>query len=346
MTRSETDVAVAGKGTYRFPQPIGVHASATVVGKMEAEGPFGSAFDRVMPDDLFGERTWEQAERKCLLSAAELALQKAGLKAADVDLCLAGDLLDQLTTSNFAARNLQVPFLGVFAACATSGATLALGAIFLATGLAEWVLVATASHHLTAERQYRYPVELGNQRKPTQHWTATGGAAFVLGRAEAGLPRLTAVTIGRVVDLGQRDVNDMGSAMAPAAADTIRRHLQHMREQVEDYDVILTGDLGGFGSELLVELLRQDGVEIEGRQQDCGLMLYDRTRQDVHAGGSGTVCSALILAAPIYQRLADRRLRRVLFVPTGSLHSVTTYQQGETIPTIAHAVVLEAGDLP
>jgi stage V sporulation protein AD len=332
------------RGSFRFHRPVPVVATGTVAGRLEAEGPLGDSFDLTVADPLWGERTWERAEVKFLVKAAEIALDKAGLAPDDIDVLVAGDLLDQTTTSNFAARALGVPFLGVYNACATSAEALLVAAALVDGGLVERALVATASHHLAAERQYRYPVELGVQRKPYQQWTATGGAAFVLdGAADGGAPVLTAATVGRVRDMGLKDPNNMGAAMAPAAADTLVRHLAAGGERPEDYDVILTGDLGVVGSRLLPELLAEAGVVLSGRHQDAGLLLYDRTRQDVHAGGSGTVCSALVLGGVMWRRLATGEMARLLFLPTGSLHSVTSFQQGESIPCTAHAVVLEGG---
>jgi stage V sporulation protein AD len=330
------------RGTVRFPQPLPITATATVCGRMEAEGPLAECFDVRVPDELWGEKTWERAEVKMFREAVRLALAKGSCTPEEVDFLVGGDLLDQLATANFAARSFPLAFLGLFSACATSGESLIVAALLLAARAAERVVAATASHNLTAERQYRYPVELGNQRRLTQQWTATGAAAFLVGGQVSGqAPAIRAATVGRVTDFGVKDVNNMGAAMAPAAADTIVRHLEATGDALEDYDLILTGDLGVVGSQLLGQLLAEHGLHLGAKHQDCGLLLYDRARQDVHAGGSGAACSALVLAGPFYRRLATGELRRLLFVPTGSLHSVTSFQQGESIPAIAHAVAIE-----
>ena len=318
-----------------------IASSATVVGPFEAQGPLGPLFDRVVQDDLCGEKSYERAELCLLRGAVELLLDRAEVSATDVDLLIGGDLLDQITTTNFAGRDLGVPLLGVYSACATTSESLLLGALAVTSKAASTVVCATASHHLSAERQYRFPLELAVQRAPTAQWTATGGAAFLLGRNDEGLARIVAATVGTVQDYGLKDPNNMGAAMAPAAADTILRHFRARGQASRDYDLILTGDLARAGLPLLEELLGEEGERPAHRLQDAGVLLYDPS-QDVHAGGSGAACSALVLASLVLPRLRRGELRRVLLVATGSLHSPRSYQQGETIPTVAHAVELEA----
>lgn len=329
--------------TVVLNKPPRVSAWATLAGKFESAGPLAGRFDREV-DDLHGCKTWEQAESRMLEDAVQLCLKKSGRALMDVDLLLAGDLLNQIVSANFAARQLALPFYGLFSACAVSSEGLALGAMLLDSGHFEHIMVATASHHLTAERQYRFPIEFGAQRLPTQSWTATGAIALLLTGADTDTsgPRLTALTAGIVTDLGVKDPNHMGAAMAPAAAGTIAAHITAMGQKPEDYDMVLTGDLGRAGQPLLEHLLQEDhGLVFGERLHDAGVDLYD-ARQDVHSGGSGPACSALVLAARVLPALQRGDLKRVLFVATGSLHSPTTYQQGESVPGVAHAVCLEA----
>ncbi|MBE3589688.1 MAG: stage V sporulation protein AD [Firmicutes bacterium] len=330
-----------GERTFRFPAEPRIVATGSIAGRMEAEGPLGAEFDETVSDSLLGQASWERAERELMRRAVEHAVRKAGWTLGDVDFMFGGDLLNQIVSTSFAARDLDIPAFGLFSACATLTAALTLAAMAVDGGYARRALAAVSSHHDTAERQYRFPTEFGNQRPPTAQWTATAGAAFLLA-AEGEGPRITMATPGRVVDYGLKDPFDMGSAMAPAAADTIAAHLRDTGRDPSDYDMVLTGDLAAVGTPLVRELLAQRGYDIEDVHEDCGLLLYDRERQDVHAGGSGAACSGATVAAHIWKRLAQGDLRRVLLVATGALHSPTTYQQGETIPCVAHAVVLEA----
>jgi stage V sporulation protein AD len=345
----------AGRSTILFPSAPAVRAAASVAGPLEGQGPLRGRFDQVVPDRLMGQDSWEKAERLMLERAVRLAAERGGVRLEDVDLLLAGDLLNQIITSSFAARDLDVPFLGLYSACATLTAGLALAAALVDGGHARRAAVAVASHHDSAERQYRFPTEFGNQRPPTATWTATGAAAVLVsaggeaGEDGDGAPnpggggrtvRIRSATVGRVVDMGVKDPYDMGSAMAPAAADTIRRHLEDTGRRPDDYDLIITGDLGRVGRPLCQALLEEEGYRVA--VDDCGLRLYDPKRQDVHAGGSGAACSGLVFAADVLPALREGRLRRVLLVSTGALHSTTTYQQGESIPGVAHAVCLEA----
>ncbi len=335
----ETSREIRKRGHLRLDATLA--EAATVVGPFEAQGPLGHLFDRVVQDELCGEQSYERAERCLMRGAVDLVLDRTGVSASDVDILFGGDLLDQITTTNFAGRDLGVPLVGVYSACATTSEALLLAGLAVTSGAADTVLAATASHHLSAERQYRYPLELGVQRVPTAQWTATGGAAFLLNRAERGAARLVAATVGSVQDYGLKDPSNMGAAMAPAAADTILRHLRARGQTSRDYDLILTGDLARSGLPLLEELLAEEREHPDHRLQDAGILLYAKA-QDVHAGGSGAVCSALVLASLVLPRLRSGAMRRVLLVATGSLHSPRSYQQGETIPAVAHAVEMEA----
>ncbi len=350
---SATQVALSGRGHLAFRRPPILTSWATVAGKKETTGPLGRHFDRIVRDETMGEKSYERAERKLFAAAVELLLAISGRHASDVDLLFAGDLLDQIVTANFAARDIGIPLVGVYGACSTSSEAILLAALAVASGAARRAIAATASHHLSAERQYRYPIELGVQRMPTSQWTATGAAAFLVedeaeepaatavSRGDGAALRIVAATVGRVQDYGLKDPNNMGAAMAPAAADTILRHLQGSGHSADDFDLILTGDLGRVGHPLLEELLADEHVHPRERLQDAGILLYTPD-QGVDAGGSGAACSALVMGAMALPRLRRRELRRMLLVATGSLHSPRTYQQGESIPTIAHAVELEA----
>ncbi|MDA8345822.1 MAG: stage V sporulation protein AD [Thermaerobacter sp.] len=350
---SATQIALAGRGHLAFKQPPVLTSWATVAGKKETEGPLGRHFDRIVRDETMGEKSYERAERKLFTGAVDLLLSVAGRHASDVDLLFAGDLLDQIVTANFAARDIGIPLVGVYGACSTSSEALLLSAMAVASGSVRRAIAATASHHLSAERQYRYPIELGVQRLPTAQWTATGAAAFLVedpaerespsapAKGDGATLRIVSATVGRVQDYGLKDPNNMGAAMAPAAADTILRHLQGSGRSVEDFELILTGDLGRVGHPLLEELLAEERVHPRERLQDAGILLY-RDDQKVDAGGSGAACSALVLGAMALPRLRRGEMHRMLLVATGSLHSPRTYQQGESIPTIAHAVEVEA----
>jgi len=280
------------------------------------------------------------AESKMVEEAVDLALLKAGLERSGLDFLLAGDLLNQIIAASFAARTIDVPFLGLYGACSTIAEAMALGAVLIDGGYATRVCAVSSSHHDTAERQYRFPTEFGAQRPPTAQWTVTAAGAVILGPPGAGKLQITHATIGRVVDQGIRNPFDMGAAMAPAAADTIAAHFKDTGRQPEAYDLVATGDLAAIGHPLAAELLEEQGWDLDGRFIDCGQMIYDET-QDAHAGGSGCGCSASVFAGYLARNLAEGKFKRILFVATGALHSPTTCQQGETIPCVAHAVVVE-----
>ena len=333
----------AGQHTLVFQNQPVLLSSASVVGPKEGRGPLGVQFDRIVDDPLYGQESYEQAEHVMFQEACERCLQKANVPRERVQALLGGDLLNQIMAASLAARELSVPFLGLYGACSTMAESLILGGILTDGGYASPVLCAAGSHYCTAERQYRFPLEYGNQRTPAAQWTVTGAGACLLGAEGEGAARLTHATIGTVVDLGVRDANNMGAAMAPAAAWTLREHFLDTGRGPQDYDRIITGDLGAVGSELLHELMeRQDMPLLQGRYMDCGLTIFD-PQEDVHAGGSGCGCSASVLSALILPRLRSGEWKRVLFMATGALLSPTTSQQGETIPGVAHAVVLEGG---
>ncbi len=338
MSMAATEKRV-GRATLAFANPPLVASTAAVVGPKEGQGPLAATFDQIKSDSLIGEQTWEKAESKLIQEAAQLALKKGNFEIGQVDFFVSGDLLNQIMASSFAARSLPVPYLGIYGACSTFALGLAIGSMCLDGGYGEKVLVAASSHHDSAERQFRYPTELGVQRVPTSQWTVTAAGAVVLASQGDG-PKVTHATLGRVQDLGLKDPNDMGSAMAPAAVDTILRHLEDTRRGPEDYDLIITGDLAGTGQPLAREMMRRAGVKLDEVFQDCGLWMYS-PEQKVNAGASGCGCSAAVFCGRLFQGLVSGEWKRILLVSTGCLHNPMSYQQGETLPTIAHAVCVE-----
>ncbi len=330
-----------GKRTILFDRPPVILGQAAVVGKREGEGPLGDLFDEVHDDNLIEEGSWEKAESKLQKLAVSTALKKANLRADDIDTIFAGDLLNQCIGSSFGLRELGIPFVGLYGACSTMALSLGCASQFIDSGAAKYAVAVTSSHFCAAERQYRFPLEYGGQRPPTAQWTVTGSGAIVLSDAGKG-PRVTSLTIGEIEDLGIKDANNMGAAMAPAAATTIRHYLSDTHTNPDDYDAIFTGDLGEVGTTLLYELLERDGVDLSRNHEDCGLLIYDREVQDVHAGGSGCGCSASVLCAYILKKLREGEAKKVLFCATGALLSPTSTQQGESIPSIAHLVCIEA----
>ncbi len=326
--------------TICFARPPAVTAWAAVAGKKEGEGPLAAFFDEIEPDTRAGEKTWEAAESAYQKRAFALLLRKAGLQIGQLDCLFGGDLENQCTGTAYTARGLDVPFAGVYGACSTMAESLGLAACFAAAGFAGRAAAMTSSHFCTAERQFRTPLEYGGQRTPTAQWTATCAGACLV-EADGTGPAVRAVTFGRVRDLGVRDINNMGAAMAPAAASTIAHYLQDTQTDPAQLDAVYTGDLGAVGSRLLGQLLAQQGIVLR-RHDDCGLLLYDRQTQQVKAGGSGCGCSAGVLCAHLLPALQSGRQRRVLLVSTGALMSQLTFQQGESIPGVAHLVELTA----
>jgi len=333
-----------GQQTICLPMKPAICAGAACVGPKEGEGPLGAVFDRVMEDELYGQQSFELAERQMVLDAARMAIQKARFRESDIQFFMGGDLLNQIISASFAARELAVPFIGLYGACSTMSEGLCLGSMLVDGGHADHVLCVASSHFCTAERQYRFPLEYGNQRTPTAQWTVTGAGATLLSLSPRTAPmaRITYVCMGRVVDLGVTDANNMGAAMAPAAADTLLSLFEDTRTAPTDYDLIVTGDLGQIGRNLLLKLMLEQGMPLkENACQDCGLLIYEQ-EQDTHAGGSGCGCSASVLNGYLLPRLQSGEIRRIIFMSTGALMSTTSSQQGESIPGVAHAVVLES----
>lgn len=333
-----------GKQTIEFKNKPVIIGSYSIVGPKEGKGNFGRYFNYVVKDDCFGEESYEKAEKKMLESAIVGAIEDAKIKPSDIGIILSGDLLNQIISSSYAARNFDVSFLGLFGACSTMAESLAVGSTFVDSGYFDRVACATGSHFSTAERQFRFPLELGNQRPPSSQWTVTGAGATILSKTGKG-PRITMATFGKVIDYGVNDVNDMGAAMAPSAMDTMLAHFRDTGRTPDDYDLIVTGDLGKLGSEILIDLMEAQGIKLGLNYNDCGQMYFTRN-QNTLSGGSGCGCSATVLNSFIIQKLRKGELGRVLFMPTGALMSTTASQQGETIPGVCHAIVIESDVMP
>ena len=334
-----------GKASLAFQEPVYIQSAASIVGKKEGEGPLRDCFDMVSEDPRFGTDTWENAESTLQKETAVLAIGKAGLKPSDIRMAFAGDLLAQTIASSFGIADMGIPFYGLYGACSTMSESLSIGGMLADGGFADRLICATCSYFCTAERQYRAPLELGNQRPPTAQWTVTGaGAVMVASGDSAGQAKavLTHTTCGRVIDLGITDANNMGAAMAPAAIDTLQAHFRDLRRVPQDYDLIVTGDLGALGKKIVLDQFQRVGVDLTPVYDDCGVLIYDPKRQDVHAGGSGCGCGASVLCGYLLDRLEKRELRRLLFCATGALLSPTSSWQGESIPGICHAVAITA----
>lgn len=322
-----------------FSNPSVILSSYSVVGPMEGQGPLGKTFNKVWKDNINGNTSWEVAETKMLEEAMEGAVKQSQIKKDEIDYLLAGDLLNQIISANFAARTMGIPFIGLYGACSTMALSMSVGTMLIDGGFARKVLVGVSSHHDTAERQYRLPTEQGGQRAMSAQWTVTGAGSLVLGQSGEG-PRITAATIGRIVDFGETDANNMGAAMAPAVADTVINHFQDMNRTPEDYDLIISGDLGSVGLSITQEVLKKSGLHFQNFS-DCGVLIYDKS-QDTHAGASGCGCSAVVFAGHLMEKIKSGQYKRVLLVGSGALHSPTSSLQGESIPGIGHAVVIEA----
>ena len=319
--------------------PVPVAGFAAVAGKKEGQGPL--TFDYVAPDATFGEKTWEKAESKMQRDALDRAMAKAGVSEKELELLCAGDLINQCIASAFGTRGREVSFLGLYGACSTMAEGLGLAACMIDGGFASCTAAVTSSHFCSAERQYRFPLEYGGQRTPTAQWTVTGAGAAVLKANFPHAPCITHVTFGQIVDFGIRDANNMGAAMAPAAHQTLTALFADTGTEPADYDLILTGDLAAVGKNILVDLFASDGVTLAGRYDDCGCMIFDGAAQDTHAGGSGCGCGASVLCCHVLNGMRQGQWKRVIFAGTGALMSPVSSQQGESIPSVCHAVVLE-----
>lgn len=329
-----------GQQTLKLAVPPSICASAAVVGQKEGEGPLRKYFDYISDDSYFGEKTWEKAESTMLKQCFSLCCSKAKTAPSELDFVFSGDLLNQCIGSAMAMKDAGIPYFGLYGACSTMGESLMLAAMAIDGGFANKVCAMTSSHFCSSERQFRFPLEYGGQRTPTAQWTVTGCGCVMLQGCGNG-PFVTHVTPGKIVDAGIVDANNMGSAMAPAAFETLNAHFTDTGRTPSYYDLIITGDLGAVGRDTLEELFRQEGMSLGEFYTDCGLLIYDRTAQDVHAGGSGCGCSASVFASYIMQGFTENRWSKVLFAPTGALMSPTSSQQGDSIPGICHAIAIE-----
>lgn len=329
-----------GKASLRFEHPAFVASWASVAGKKEGQGPLSGGIDVIEQDEMFGMENWEQAESAMQKQAADLALEKGNIHRREVRYLFAGDLLGQLIATSFGTVDLEIPLFGLYGACSTMGEALGLGAMCVNAGYADRVLALASSHYATAEKQFRFPLGYGNQRAQSATWTVTGCGAVVLGKNKTRVA-VTGITTGKLVDMGSKDSMNMGAAMAPAAWNTICQNFEDFGVDASYYDRIITGDLGMVGQKALLDFMKSSGYDITGKHMDCGLEIYDRGEQDVHSGGSGCGCSAVTLCARILPKLMRGEWSRVLFVPTGALLSTVSYNEGQSIPGIAHAVILE-----
>lgn len=328
-----------GRQTVRFGVSPYIISRASVVGAKEGEGPLKDTFDMVVSDDKMGQISWDLAEGAFQKTTVEIALKKANLKNDDIEYILSGDLQNQCAATHYGLRETNIPFLGLYGACSTMVESLSVGSMIVSGGYADRVICLTSSHFCSAEKQYRNPLEYGGQRTPTAQWTATASGAAILSKEGNG-PKITHITTGKIVDKGITDVSNMGAAMAPAALSTITAHFKDTGRTPDDYDLILTGDLGVTGSEILCELIQRDGYDIKSKHNDCGKMLYNIDEQDVHAGGSGCGCCASVLCGHILTELEKGNYKNILVAATGALMNPLTVLQGESIPTISHAVAI------
>lgn len=338
-----------GTSSVKFEKEPVILGAASIVGKKEGQGPLAQYFDVVEQDDMFGEKTWEQAESTMQKQAGELAMEKSGVEKQDIRYLFAGDLLGQLIATSFGTMDFQIPFFGLYGACSTMGEALGLASMTIAGGFADKVMAAASSHFATAEKQFRFPLGYGNQRPFSSTWTVTGCGAAVLAdpaklsanESKGVIAKITGITTGKIVDMGAQDSMNMGAAMAPAAVDTINRNLVDNNREASYYDKIITGDLGEVGRTILLDFMKQGGRDLEKIYMDCGIEIYDKNSQDTHAGGSGCGCSAVTLCGYILKQIQEKRWKRVLFVPTGALLSTVSFNEGQSIPGIAHAVEIE-----
>ena len=334
-----------GLRSIQFANPPCILATASIAGKKEGEGPLGALFDVIEEDPMLGKKTWEDAESELMRRAALQVLQKAGLESKDIRYLIGGDLLGQLIATSFGIGELEIPVLGIYGACSTMGEAMTIGAILIDGGFADRVMAITSSHFAGAEKQFRFPLDYGNQRPYSASWTITGSGAVILCQEQLlqmpGRLVIKGATIGKIVDYGLKDSMNMGAAMAPAAYETIKQNFEDFGVDPTYYDKIITGDLGYVGKNILIELLKEKNYDITGNHMDCGIEMFDQDKQDTHAGGSGCGCSAITFAGYICKQLREGIWKRVLFIPTGALLSQVSFNEGNTVPGIAHAVIVE-----
>ncbi|WP_373599629.1 stage V sporulation protein AD [Paraclostridium bifermentans] len=328
-----------GSRTVKLENGPVILETASIVGPKEAEGPLSEYFDIKIEDDLFGEKSWEFAESKMVETVVKKAIEKSNKSIDDINYMVGGDLLNQLLSTSFAARSLKIPFLGIYGACSTMAQSLCMSSMIVDGGFADLVVASASSHYCTAERQFRFPLELGNQKPMTAQWTVTGAGCSLLSSKGNG-PKVKYVTIGKVIDEGISDANNMGAAMAPAAIDTIYSYFKDTNDDPNSFDIIATGDLGKLGMKITIDLLKEKGLDISKVYTDCGVEIFNLEEQDVHCGGSGCGCSATVFNGYIFKMLKEKKFNKVMLVSTGALLSPTSTLQKESIPSIAHAVII------
>ena len=328
-----------GKQTLKFDRPATILETACIAGPKEADGPLARYFDKCIEDEMYEEKTWEKAESKIIKETVNTLISKSGIASAEIEYCFAGDLLNQCISSSFGLRELNIPFFGIFGACSTFVEGLSLASVFIDGGINK-VLCSASSHFCSSERQFRFPLELGNQRPPTSQWTVTACGSAILSSTGEG-PFVTSITTGKIVDMGIKDANNMGAAMAPAAFDTIMTHFKDTGRSPSYYDAILTGDLGYIGRDIVIDLFMQNGYNMKSVYNDCGVLIFDKENQDTHSGGSGCGCCASVFSGYLFDQLKNKKIKRLLLVATGALMNSMSAQQGESIPGIAHAISIE-----
>ncbi len=328
-----------GKQTILFDNPPTILECASIVGPKEAEGPLCKYFDQTLEDEFWGEKSWEKAESKIIKETVNMVISKSGISNQEIDICFAGDLLNQCISSNFGLRDANITFFGVFGACSTFVESMSLAAI-CSESFANYSLCATSSHFCSAEKQFRFPLELGNQRPQSAQWTVTGSGSAIISKTGQG-PYITAITPGKIVDMGIKDANNMGAAMAPAFADTLVTHFLDTGRTPNYYDAIISGDLGYVGKDIVIDIMASQGYNIKSNYNDCGILIFDKNKQDTHSGGSGCGCAATVFSGYLYKQLQEKKIKRLLLIATGALMNSTSSHQGESIPGIAHAISIE-----
>lgn len=329
-----------GKRTVKLKNNPTIISATSIVGPKESQGPLKDYFDILLDDDLFGEKSWELAESKMIQTSMKETAKKAGKNLDEIDFMIGGDLINQILPSSFAARELSIPFLGIYGACSNMAEGMCISSMLIDGGFADYILSGTSSHYCTAERQFRYPLELGNQKPMTAQWTVTGSGCVLVSTNKKG-PKIKYLTIGKVIDKGIDDPNNMGAAMAPAAVDTIYSYFDDTKDDPNSFDIIATGDLGTLGMQITIDFLKEKGLDISKVYTDCGVEIFNLKEQDVHCGGSGCGCSGSVFAGYIYKKLINKEFNKVMLVSTGALLSPTSTLQKQTIPSIAHAVIIE-----
>lgn len=320
-----------GNQSFILNTPVNIVSSASIVGPKEKDGPLSKFFDQCLDDEFWGEKSWEKAESKFIKETVNMAIAKSKIAQSDIDFCFAGDLLNQCISSSFGLRELNIPFFGVFGACSTFVESITLSSMTIDGDFATNVVCASSSHFCSAEKQFRFPLELGNQRPQSSQWTVTGSGSVVLSKNGTG-PKITMLTPGKIVDMGIKDANNMGAAMAGAAADTLISHFKDTGRKPSDYDAIFSGDLGYIGKDILIDLASSKGYNIRSNYNDCGVLIFDKEKQDTHSGGSGCGCIASVFSGYIYQMFQEKKYKKVLLMATGALMNSTSSQQGESIP--------------